>query len=72
MESKPFVDFQILLEKSYPAIHNNLKKEVINQYSLLYKWPGKNPKLEPKMTGRSNLSVVKLLMALYGAEEPLT
>ncbi len=47
MELKPFLDFQILLEKSYPAIHNNLKKEVINQYSLLYKWPGKNPKLEP-------------------------
>ena len=47
MESKPFLDFHNLLETSYPTVHQNLKKEVIGKYSLLYKWPGKNPELEP-------------------------
>ena len=45
--SKPFLDLHNLLETSYPKIHTTLKKEVINKYSLLYKWPGKNPELAP-------------------------
>ncbi len=47
IELQPFIDFQVLLENSYPAVHQRLEKQVINTHSLLYKWPGKNPQLEP-------------------------
>ncbi|MCF6247552.1 MAG: M20/M25/M40 family metallo-hydrolase [Desulfobacula sp.] len=47
IETKPFLDFQIFLETSFPGIHENLEKKVINSYSLLYKWPGKNSESEP-------------------------
>ncbi len=46
-ELQPFLDFHALLENSYPLIRQTLEKKVINTYSLLYKWPGKNPKLDP-------------------------
>ena len=46
-ESKVFLDFHAMLEASFPAVHKNLKKEVVNKYSLLYKWSGKNPELAP-------------------------
>lgn len=47
IELQPFLDFQALLESSYPAVCQTLEKQVINTYSLLYRWPGKNPQLEP-------------------------
>jgi carboxypeptidase PM20D1 len=31
------------LAESYPLVEQNLEKTIINQYSLLYKWKGKNP-----------------------------
>ncbi|MCK5313193.1 MAG: M20 family peptidase [Desulfobacteraceae bacterium] len=46
-ESKVFLDFHTMLATSFPAINKNLGKEVINKFSLLYKWPGKNPELAP-------------------------
>jgi carboxypeptidase PM20D1 len=39
--------FHIYLEKSFPQVHKSLKKEVINKYSLLYTWPGRDLKLKP-------------------------
>ncbi len=47
MDPVPFEAFQTLIRESFPAIENNLKKTVINRYSLLYKWQGKNPDLKP-------------------------
>jgi carboxypeptidase PM20D1 len=38
-----------LLEETYPCVHENLKREVINGYSLLYTWQGSRPDLEPVM-----------------------
>jgi carboxypeptidase PM20D1 len=35
------------IEASFPLIHQNLKKEVVNRYSLLYTWKGKNEDLKP-------------------------
>jgi carboxypeptidase PM20D1 len=35
------------MEKMYPRVHSSLKREVINQYSLLYTWEGSNPDLPP-------------------------
>lgn len=42
-----FEKFHEFLEKSYPLIHKNLSKEIIGRASLLYRWQGKNPELDP-------------------------
>lgn len=39
--------FHRWLEKTYPAVHRVLKREAVNEYSLLYTWKGQNPSLEP-------------------------
>ena len=38
-----------MLESTYPLVHQKLKREVINGYSLLYTWLGSRPDLEPVM-----------------------
>jgi carboxypeptidase PM20D1 len=43
----PFVDLHRLLEKQYPLVHQQLQLEKINEYSLLYTWPGSDPDLAP-------------------------
>lgn len=35
------------LEIVYPEVHAHLKREKINEYSLLYTWVGSNPDLDP-------------------------
>ena len=42
-----FEKFHDFLEKSYPLITKNLKREKVSVASLLYKWEGKNPNLDP-------------------------
>ena len=42
-----FEKFHRFLDDSYPLIKKNLSKEVIGKASLLYKWEGKNPDLDP-------------------------
>lgn len=44
---RPFLDYHQWLEKTYPLFHENLKKEVINEYSLLYRWKGSQSDLKP-------------------------
>ena len=44
-----FLKMHRFLDKAFPAIHNNLQKELINNYSLLYTWHGNNPDLKPAM-----------------------
>ena len=41
----------------FPRLHSSLKREYINEYSLLYTWIGKNPELEPLLLA-SHLDVV--------------
>ncbi len=38
-----------LLEEIYPIVHQQLTKEVVNQYSLMFTWPGSQPGLDPIM-----------------------
>jgi carboxypeptidase PM20D1 len=38
-----------MLEKTYPLVHEKLKREVVNGYSLLYTWQGSRAELEPVM-----------------------
>ena len=39
-DRESFLGLHQYLEKTYPLIHGRLEKEVVNEYSLLYKWPG--------------------------------
>ncbi|MBF0397204.1 MAG: M20/M25/M40 family metallo-hydrolase, partial [Desulfobacterales bacterium] len=45
--SGEFIEFRNYLEKTFPQIHKNLDREIINEYSLIYKWKGKDEKLKP-------------------------
>ncbi|MDR1629199.1 MAG: M20/M25/M40 family metallo-hydrolase [Oscillospiraceae bacterium] len=42
-----FEAFHSFLEESYPLVHKTLTKEVVGRASLLYRWAGKNPALDP-------------------------
>ena len=43
----PFRDFHAFLAKSFPRVHAQLTREVVNDYSLLYTWKGKDDRLKP-------------------------
>ncbi len=47
VESQAFLDLHRFLEQTFPKVHATLKREVVADYSLLYTWPGKDPKLAP-------------------------
>tara|TARA_R110002072_G_scaffold213_13_gene1573 strand:- start:13620 stop:15014 length:1395 start_codon:yes stop_codon:yes gene_type:complete len=42
-----FRRFHTFLRASYPRVFRQLEVEVVNGYSLLIRWPGSDPKLEP-------------------------
>jgi carboxypeptidase PM20D1 len=44
-----FQQLHQMLAETYPLVHQKLKREVINGYSLLYTWQGSRPDLEPTM-----------------------
>lgn len=44
-----FARLHQMLEETYPLVHRELKREVINGFSLLYTWEGSWPELEPVM-----------------------
>jgi len=46
-DSLPFIQFRQFLEKTYPLVHQHLERDVINGYSYLYKWSGKDATLAP-------------------------
>lgn len=46
-DDESFLELHKLLEDSFPLVHEELKKERINELSLLYRWPGSNPQLKP-------------------------
>ncbi|WP_394175043.1 M20 family peptidase [Thalassotalea litorea] len=51
-DEQAFTDYHAFIEKSYPNVHKNLKKEVLGDprpYSLLYTWEGKDPSLQPAL-----------------------
>jgi carboxypeptidase PM20D1 len=43
----PFRAFHSFLEKSFPRVHQSLRRERVADYSLLYTWPGTDPELQP-------------------------
>jgi carboxypeptidase PM20D1 len=46
-DAAQFTAFHKFLAEAFPKIHRQLKKEVINKYSLLYTWKGSNESLKP-------------------------
>ena len=42
-----FEEFHAFLEEAYPLIHKTLKKEVVQEASLIYHWKGTRDDLEP-------------------------
>ncbi|MCG8684554.1 MAG: M20/M25/M40 family metallo-hydrolase, partial [Desulfobacterales bacterium] len=46
---EPFLKFNAFLEQTYPLMHQKLEREVVNGYSLLYKWAGSDESLKPVM-----------------------
>lgn len=60
-----FKKFHEFLENAYPLIHKNTTKEVISRASLIYKWEGTNPDLEP-MAMLSHQDVVPVTQGTEG------
>ncbi len=48
-DPEAFKQLHKMLEETYPLVHQKLKREVINGYSLLYTWQGSRADLEPVM-----------------------
>ena len=48
-DPKAFRQLHEMLEKTYPLVHQKLKREVVSGYSLLYTWQGARADLEPVM-----------------------
>ena len=42
-----FRDFHAFLQSSYPLVHQNASRTVVNDYSLVYHLPGTDPSLQP-------------------------
>jgi carboxypeptidase PM20D1 len=47
VEAQAFFDLHRYLEISFPRVHQNLTRETVAGYSLLYTWPGSKPALAP-------------------------
>jgi carboxypeptidase PM20D1 len=48
-DPEAFAQLHRMLEETYPLVHQKLKREVVNGFSLLYTWPGTRTELEPVM-----------------------
>lgn len=46
-DSTAFNGFHMFLAETYPLLHQSLKLEKINEYSLLYTWEGSDPSKKP-------------------------
>lgn len=46
LDTGQFLGFHRFLMRSYPLVHQTFNREIVNKYSLLYTWPGKNPALK--------------------------
>ncbi len=46
---EPFRQFHQYLEEKFPLVHQSLKKEVVNQHSLLYAWEGTDKSKKPAL-----------------------
>ncbi|MGK0366854.1 MAG: carboxypeptidase PM20D1 [Saprospiraceae bacterium] len=47
IDSIAFRNLDTLLQQAFPLIDSLLEREVVNNFSYIYKWPGRNPRLNP-------------------------
>jgi carboxypeptidase PM20D1 len=47
LDGEEFLALHDYLEETFPRVHSELERQKINQYSLLYKWPGSDENLKP-------------------------
>ncbi|MBT3318951.1 MAG: M20/M25/M40 family metallo-hydrolase [Clostridia bacterium] len=46
-DKEAFLGLHKYLEKTYPLVHKTLGREVVNEYSLIYKWTGSGSQKKP-------------------------
>ena len=46
-DSLPFDQLAAYLRRTYPLVHQRLKRQTANRYGLLYEWPGADTRLKP-------------------------
>jgi len=46
-DKQAFFDMQHFIERTYPLVFSTLEKEIVNEYSFILKWQGKQSKLKP-------------------------
>lgn len=46
-DREAFAGLHRFFEQTYPRLHAGLKRETVNEFSLLYTWPGSDPTLKP-------------------------
>ncbi len=66
---EPFLALHALIDNTFPLVDSLLEKEYINNYSLLYKWPGKDPAAEPVVL-MAHMDVVPIEDPAVWAEDP--
>ena len=49
IDGSTFLGLHRMLQTLYPQVHAKLTREVVNDYSLLFTWEGKDPELKPIM-----------------------
>lgn len=47
VDTTSFLKFKSFLEKTYPLVHQKLERTIINNFSYVYEWKGKDPTLAP-------------------------
>jgi carboxypeptidase PM20D1 len=47
VDPQAFLAFHSFLEASYPLVHQRLEREIVNDFSLVYRWPGSDPQAQP-------------------------
>lgn len=47
VDTAAFENLDSFIQKNYPLVDSLLEKETVNRFSYIYKWQGKNPKLNP-------------------------
>ncbi|GAA4498405.1 M20 family peptidase [Hymenobacter ginsengisoli] len=46
-DTVPFDQFQAYLQRTFPLVHQRLKRQTVSHYGLLYEWPGTDAALKP-------------------------
>jgi carboxypeptidase PM20D1 len=46
-DSSQFVGFRNFLERTYPLVHEHLTRTIVKNYTLMFRWEGKNPERNP-------------------------